>query len=283
MQSASESVKDTLSGPAIHEGWESVYRNPRSEQLYDLVFDWMAQYGGMPAGSRWLDIGCGIGQHAMRLRQRGYRVVAADFSPDRVRAASEHIRQMGMADDITVQREDLVAGLSFPAGSFDAVLCWGVLMHIPMVETAMLELIRVAKPKGKIFVCEGNLRGVDAMITRMTSLARRALGKQRYKQIVMGPYGREYWRRTDAGELVTRHTRMSSMARFFEQHGCRLKARICGEFTEWYSPGGLLGRVLHDWNEMWFRRLRSPYFAHGNLLVFEKLEHPGSFTASDRQ
>jgi 2-polyprenyl-3-methyl-5-hydroxy-6-metoxy-1,4-benzoquinol methylase len=271
MQSASELVKDALSGPAIHEGWERVYRNPGSERLYDLVFDWIAQHGGVPAGSRWLDIGCGIGQHAMRLCRRGYRVVAADFSPDRVRAAGEHIREMGMANDITVQREDLVAGLSFAAETFDAVLCWGVLMHIPAVETAMLELIRMTRPGGKLFVCEGNLHGVDAAIARLVSLARGAVGNAQHKQIVMKPLGREYWLKTEDGELLIRHTRMPAMARFFAQHGCRLQARISGEFTERYSQGGALGRALHAWNAMWFRRLRSPYFAHGNLMVFEKL------------
>ena len=113
MTSTSEPAKNALSGPAIHEIWESVYRNPRSERLYELIFDWIARSGGVSTGSSWLDIGCGIGQHAMRLRHRGFRVVAADFSPDRVRAASEHIRQQGLAGEVTVQQEDLVSGLSF--------------------------------------------------------------------------------------------------------------------------------------------------------------------------
>ena len=272
MQSTSDAVKNALVGAVIHETWENVYRNSRSERLYDPVFDWIAQCGGVPAGSRWLDIGCGIGRHAIRLRRRKYNVVAADFSPDRVQAAREYIRQVGMGDEIILQCEDLVAGLSFPAAAFDAVLCWGVLMHIPLVETAMMELIRVTKPKGKLFICEGNIHGVDATISCLASWARRAVGKSRYKQIVMGPYGREYWVRTEAGDLVIRHTRMSSMASFFEQHGCRLNACICGEFTEWYSRGGALGRLLHAWNEIWFRRVRSPYLAHGNLLVLEKLD-----------
>ena len=274
MPTTSESASSALRGPAIHEQWESVYRNPSSERLYELVFDWIAKHGDVPLGSRWLDIGCGIGQHAMRLQRRGYRVVAADFSPDRVRAATAHIRQMGLGNEIPVQREDLVAGLSFPAASFDAVLCWGVLMHIPMLETAMEELMRVTRPGGKLFICEGNLYGIDAMISRLASLARCALGQSHYRKIVMGSYGREYWLPTDGGEIVIRHTRMPAMRRFFEEHGCRLKARICGEFTEWYSPGGALGWTLHHWNEAWFRATTSPYFAHGNLLVFEKLNNP---------
>lgn len=171
-----------------------------------------------------------------------------------------------------VRREDLVAGLSFLAATFDAVLCWGVLMHIPLVETAMMELIRVTKPNGRLFICEANLHGLDAMISLLVSVVRRAVGKSPYKHVSMGLYGREYWVHTEAGDLVSRHTRMSSLVRFFERHGCRLKVRICGEFTQWYCRRRVLPHLFHAWNEVWFRRLRNPYFACSNLLVFEKLD-----------
>ena len=271
MPSASESASRALSGPAIHDLWEGVYRNPRSERLYEQIFDWMAQHGGVPAGSRWLDIGCGIGQHALRLQRRGYRVAAADFSPDRVRAAGAHIQEMGLENEISVQREDLVAGLSFPTAAFDAVLCWGVLMHIPMVEAAMLELIRVTRPGGRLFIYEANLAGVDATISRLGALARSIAGKSRFQRIISGPYGREYKVKTGDGELTIRHTRMPAMRRFFEGHGCRFETRIGGEFTEWYGRVGPLAPMVHAWNDVWFRSLRSPFLAHGNLLVFEKV------------
>lgn len=270
MQPKSSPVEDALSGPAIHELWESIYRNPQSERLYELAFDWIAESGGVPIGSRWLDIGCGIGQHAMRLQRRGYRVTAADFSPDRVRAAAAHIREMGLEDEISVQREDLVAGLSFPSASFDAVLCWGVLMHIPMLETAMSELIRVVRPGGKLFIYEANIYGVDATISRLGSLVRGFVGKSRFKQIVMGEYGREYTLSQANGELIIRHTRMPALRQFFEEHGCRCRAQIGGEFTEWYGRVGPVAPLLHAWNRFWFSKIRSPRVAHGNLLVFEK-------------
>jgi ubiquinone/menaquinone biosynthesis C-methylase UbiE len=266
----SDSVKDALKGPAIHEIWEDVYRNPRSERFYELVFDWIADRGGVPAGSRWLDIGCGIGQHAVRLQRCGHRVVAADFSPDRVGVAREHVRQQGAADDIVVQCEDLEKGLSFEAASFDAVLCWGVLMHIPDIEAAMLELVRVTRAKGRLFIYEANLHGVDAIVSYLVSFGKRATGRSPYKQIIMGPYGREYWTRTAAGDLFIRHARIPSVVAFFERHGCHLQERICGEFTERYSLGGPLGQLAHIWNEAWFRVLSSPHLAHGNLLVMEK-------------
>jgi 2-polyprenyl-3-methyl-5-hydroxy-6-metoxy-1,4-benzoquinol methylase len=274
MPSTSESAKIALSGPAIHQVWESVYRNPRSEQLYELIFDWITRCGGVSARSSWLDIGCGIGQHALRLQRRGFRVVAADFSPDRVRAASEHVRRQGLADEISIQQEDLVSGLSFSPTSFDAILCWGVLMHIPQIEPAMLEMIRVTRPGGKLFIYEVNLRGLDAMASYLISLGKRVAGRSPYKQVTMGPYGREYLAQTAAGDLFIRHADIPSIVSFFEQRGCNLKNRIGGEFTERYSVGGPLGQLAHTWNEAWFRRGNSPYFAHGNLLVFEKAESP---------
>jgi len=45
-----------------------------------------------PRKQLWLDIGCGIGQHAIRLAKHGFRVTAAALSPGRVqRATSRYI------------------------------------------------------------------------------------------------------------------------------------------------------------------------------------------------
>jgi 2-polyprenyl-3-methyl-5-hydroxy-6-metoxy-1,4-benzoquinol methylase len=264
-----QSVKSTLSNPTIHMTWEDVYRNTRSERLYEALFDWIAREGGVPQPARWLDIGCGIGQHSIRLKQRGYDVVAADYSLDRVQAVTAHLRDVGLAD-IPVGCEDLVDGLSYPSQSFDAILCWGVLMHIPEIEPAMLELVRVLKPSSRLFIYEANLHGMDAALSRLISLGKKALGKSPYSQISMTPYGREYWAKTAAGDLFIRHCRISALTSFFESHGCRLQARIGGEFTERYSMGGAIGALAHAWNLAWIRSTRSPVLAHGNLLVFQK-------------
>ena len=66
--------------------------NPNA--FYEEVFDWIAAHEQLH-GKKALDIGCGIGQHAIRLAKKILRHVAADFSEDRAAAAAENIGRQG--------------------------------------------------------------------------------------------------------------------------------------------------------------------------------------------
>jgi 2-polyprenyl-3-methyl-5-hydroxy-6-metoxy-1,4-benzoquinol methylase len=263
-------VKQTLDGSAVHEIWERNYRTPESERFYESVFDWIATHERLP-GMNVLDIGCGIGQHAIRLARRGCKVVAADFSADRVRAAAANIGHQGFESQITVRNEDLQAGLSFADATFDSVLCWGVLMHVPQLVPAMHELVRVTRLGGRIFVYESNLFGVDAALTVFSTVLKRSVGRTAVRRVRLSEFGVEYWVETPAGELLIRHSRLRALVRALRREGCRLRYRISGEFTEKYSLGGPIRRLAHTWNRVWFSAGRIPYLATCNLLVFERM------------
>jgi 2-polyprenyl-3-methyl-5-hydroxy-6-metoxy-1,4-benzoquinol methylase len=270
MMSKTAVVKQTLNSSAVHDVWERNYRTPQSEGFYDRVFDWIAAHEPLP-GMNVLDIGCGIGQHAIRLAKRGCRVVAADFSADRVRAAAANIRRQGFESQIDVRNEDLVAGLSFADATFDGVLCWGVLMHVPELTLAMHELVRVTRPGGRIFVYESNLFGLDATLTVFSTLLKRAVGRAVVRRVLLSEFGVEYWVETPAGELLIRHSRVRALVRAFRRDGCTMKYRIAGEFTEKYSLGGPIRRLAHAWNRAWFSAGSVPYLAACNLLIFERI------------
>ena len=112
MDSQMSAVKTTLAQNTIHESWERTYRNPESERFYERIFDWIAA-NDLLAGKYALDIGCGIGQHAIRLAKRGCNVVAADFSADRVSVAKRNIERQGFGSEISVCNEDLELGYPF--------------------------------------------------------------------------------------------------------------------------------------------------------------------------
>src|SRR5215467_5127946 len=261
-------VKETLAHSTVHQIWEGTYRNRESERLYELVFDWIAAREKLE-GMRALDIGCGIGQHAIRLAQRGSEVTAADFSPDRVEAAKKNIERHGFSSRISVRNEDLESGLSFADAQYEVVLCWGVLMHIPQVEPAVRELVRVTRPGGRILVYEANMHGLDALSSRFSMQIKKVLGKSRVRSVQSTQFGTEYWTATAGGDLLIRHSNLRALARFFEKQGCRLRYRIGGECTERYRLGGPLARLAHLWNRAWFAAGHLPYLAHGNLLLFE--------------
>jgi len=262
-------TKQTLSSSAVHEIWEQTYRTPQSERFYEVVFNWIAAHEQLE-GMKALDIGCGIGQHAIRLAKRGCSVVAADFSEDRAAAAEDNIGRQGFGSRVTVCNEDLGAGLSFAGGTYDIVLCWGVLMHIPQILPAIRELVRVTRPGGRILVYEANLFGMDAATTVVSTAIKRAVGRSSVRRVQFSEFGIEYWTETPTGELLIRHSRLGALARFFGAQGCQLRYRIAGEFTEKYSLGGPLGRLAHLWNWFWFAGGHIPCLAHGNLLVFER-------------
>jgi SAM-dependent methyltransferase len=75
------------------------------------------------------------------------------------------------------QRADLTA-LSFATNTFDFVVSWGVIMHIPDIEKALAELARVLKPGGLLVLCENNVDSLDVVVReRLINSIKRAIGR----------------------------------------------------------------------------------------------------------
>ena len=63
------------------EAYDSIYRSKGYDGAVDLIEQILIRHD--LAGSRHLlDLGCGTGAHAIRLAERGHRVVGVDRSPD---------------------------------------------------------------------------------------------------------------------------------------------------------------------------------------------------------
>jgi magnesium-protoporphyrin O-methyltransferase len=80
-----------------------------------------------PTGSL-LDAGCGTGLFTIAMAQQGFRVTAIDIAPRMVAAAQQAAQQAGVAAQIDFLEGDLEA----TTGSFDAVVCFDVLVHYPL-------------------------------------------------------------------------------------------------------------------------------------------------------
>jgi 2-polyprenyl-3-methyl-5-hydroxy-6-metoxy-1,4-benzoquinol methylase len=108
--------------------------NPRN---LEIIRDWIA-----PApGERVLDVGCGKGHLVKALSELGVDAVGIDLNPK-------------AADVAVVPRVRTMSAtsLDFEDDSFDAVVSFHAIEHIPPVEEAISEMARVVKPGGMILL-----------------------------------------------------------------------------------------------------------------------------------
>lgn len=268
MQSAGGAdVQATLQQIDVHASWASGYRTPENEPFYELAFDFIASVFGAPGSDAVLDAGCGASTKSVHLARRGYRVVAVDFSERILEIARETTAAAGLRHLIEHRVADLTT-MPFPDGFFGRVLCWGVLMHVPAVERAVSELVRITRPGGTIIVSEGNMHSVDALGMRAVKrLLRR--GRARVHRTRTGL---EFWEEHPSGTLMTRQADVPALARAFEASGAALVERRAGQFSELFAsvPWKPVRRGIHAFNSLWFRRIGLPGPARGNLLIFRK-------------
>jgi 2-polyprenyl-3-methyl-5-hydroxy-6-metoxy-1,4-benzoquinol methylase len=266
-ESNSELVEKLLSKPDIHQQWASGYRTSENESFFEQAFDYIVRVLQPAEGATFLDVGCGSCAHSVRLARRGFRVRAVDFSQSALAMAEANIKAKGLDSKIETGRESLL-DLSFPDASFDYILCWGVLMHIPDVEKAVSELSRVLKPGGTLVVSEGNMSSLEAVSVRNL---KRVLGKEK-ASVKRAPAGMEYWKMSDDDALVTRQADIKWLAESFRTRGLTVHKRVAGQFMEAYtmvsSPS--LKKLIHGFNNFWFRFVKLPQLAYGNIIFLRK-------------
>jgi len=263
----SNDVERTLQKPDIHQQWEDSYRTAENEPFFEEAFDYIKRVLSAPKNSTFLDAGCGTGAHSIRLAKRGFSVLAVDFSESILKKAELNFRSSGLLDNIKLQRENIIS-LSFSDGTFDYILCWGVLMHIPDLEKAISELGRVLKNGGILVIGEGNMFSIQSIILRTLKLL---LGKEN-ATVKKTAAGLEYWTSTSSGKLLTRHANIRWLKKKFKSNGFTIKKHVSGQFTELYIKfsSRLPKNLIHAFNHLWFKYVKIPYFAFGNILMVSK-------------
>jgi SAM-dependent methyltransferase len=107
-------------------------------------------------GDRILEVGCGRGHLVDRLRQLGAETTGVDANP--------HAAEVAVVDGIHVMRAE---SLAFEDGSFDKLVAIHSIEHIPDLETAIAEMARVLRPRGRaLFVYPAEpIQGIWAIPT----------------------------------------------------------------------------------------------------------------------
>jgi SAM-dependent methyltransferase len=94
-----------------------------------------------------LDLGCGIGRHALFLASLGFKVFATDASPNGLAVTERAVQEAGFQIDC---RPSLMTLLPYPDNFFDYVLAWNVIYHgtPDIVMSSVGEVQRVLRAGG---------------------------------------------------------------------------------------------------------------------------------------
>uniref|UniRef100_UPI0040575EE8 class I SAM-dependent methyltransferase n=1 Tax=Acetatifactor sp. TaxID=1872090 RepID=UPI0040575EE8 len=121
------------------------WMNPSEDSVY-LARKWASE------GARSiLDLGCGLGRHALFFAEKGFKVTAVDLSEDAVKFTKENMKEKQM--DFACQVADMMK-LPFADDAFDRVFSYHVISHQDTagVQKVIDEITRVLKPGGKVFL-----------------------------------------------------------------------------------------------------------------------------------
>jgi ubiquinone/menaquinone biosynthesis C-methylase UbiE len=134
---------------------------------YDLIAEWYARegrreagvrealdlVGALPAGARVLDLGCGNGIPITSV------VVAAGCRPIGVDSSSEMLARFLVNCVGTPAVRAVAQRLPFRDDPFEAVVCWGMLFHLPQADQcqAVAEASRVLCSGGVFLFTSGNV------------------------------------------------------------------------------------------------------------------------------
>jgi tellurite methyltransferase len=97
-----------------------------------------------------LDLGCGIGRHALAMAERGFSVVAVDESETAIEALRQEANTRKLHID-TIAADYFDAG--FADASFDAIVSYNVIYHgdFDHFKKSVALCRRILKPGGKLF------------------------------------------------------------------------------------------------------------------------------------
>jgi magnesium-protoporphyrin O-methyltransferase len=94
--------------------------------MMDQARTWLTEHK-LPQDARILDAGCGTGLFSLSIAKLGFRTMSIDIAPQMVEKARQEAIKLGVVDRMEFKASDLEQ----VTGSYDAVVCFDVLIHYP--------------------------------------------------------------------------------------------------------------------------------------------------------
>jgi ubiquinone/menaquinone biosynthesis C-methylase UbiE len=209
--------RDPKLANVLYHDWEAATYDAKWSISYDERcisyardrFAAVAGIDGWPYGKA-LEIGCGTGFFLLNLKQAGVldEAHASDLSPGMVQATIRNGEQLGL--DVEGRVAD-AESIPYDDATFDLVVGHAVLHHIPDVELALREVLRVLKPGGR-FVFAGEPTTIGDRYARL-------LGRATWEattRVTHLPLLRERWSRPK--DELAESSRAAALEAVVDQH-----------------------------------------------------------------
>jgi ubiquinone/menaquinone biosynthesis C-methylase UbiE len=157
-----------------------------------------------------LEVGAGTGFFSLNLRQAGVvdDIHVTDISSGMVDAAMRNASRLGFHIEGRVGDAEV---LPYDDATFDLVVGHAVIHHLPDVEQAFTEMLRVLKPGGRVVVCGEPTRYGDYVVRRLSRATWWAATRA-----TRLPYLRERWARPP--EALDQSSRAAALEAVVDLH-----------------------------------------------------------------
>lgn len=127
------------------ENTEEIWTRP-SEDVYYLLERWKSN-----SFLRFLDLGCGLGRHALFFAKHGFSVSGFDLSPEGVDQLNKNALEQNL--QIETRVGDML-NLPYADNHFDCLLSYHSLYHTDTngIRRALSEVARVLRPSGEAYI-----------------------------------------------------------------------------------------------------------------------------------
>lgn len=205
--------------------WQDVYTAPWDSfgsyevvHRKDIVLRLVEQRAG--GGSKSADIGCGSGALMLDLLKLGHHVTGLDISEKMVQTARQAAEAQYPGRSVCVVGD--VEDLPFEDGSFDCVLCVGVLSHQPDPGRMIAELSRVVGDDGCVIVTVVNLVTLHHILDPHTFVT--VGSRLRHRLLRSGRGGGPGIRQSVRGSFKLRRYHYRELERIFDGSGLAMRA-----------------------------------------------------------
>jgi cyclopropane fatty-acyl-phospholipid synthase-like methyltransferase len=222
-----------LVGVNVHVGyWASADDPSTVQQATDRLTDMMGERLQAGQGGRVLDVGCGLGEPAIRLaRNLGVDVVGIATSPKLVVEATARAQAAGVAGRVVFEVVDAV-DLPYAEAEFDAVLAIESIVHMPDRAAVFGQLARVLRPGGRLVL-------TDCVETREPTARERGIVENYRRFSMNSPFLKldAYMRALmDTGLLPVEFVDITAETAVHQVHMMAALDRNAAELTALYGP-----------------------------------------------